>query len=82
MLKSVTNDNKQEIKTEIPHSTPDTTQQSHSVQTNLVIKNIVRSRDTLIIDRKSAVFRQPDSLDHYRIACVSLVPCTINKQTF
>ncbi|RNI31832.1 hypothetical protein EFY79_21050 [Hanamia caeni] len=57
-----TNDNKQEVKTEIQHSTTDTTKQSHSAQTNLDIKNIVRNGDTLTIDRKSAVFFQPDSL--------------------
>ncbi len=58
----VTNDNNQKIKTEIQHSTPDTTQQSRLAQTNLDKKNIVKNGDTLAIDRKSAVFFQPDSL--------------------
>ena len=57
-----TRDDKQEIKTEVRYSTTDTIQQSHSSQTNLDIKEIERNGDTLIIDRKAAVFFQPDSL--------------------
>jgi hypothetical protein len=61
-----TRDNKQEIKTEVHHSTTDTTQQSHSPQTNLDIREIEGNGDTLTIDRKSAVFFQPDSLQKER----------------
>ena len=57
-----TRDDKQEIKTEVRYSTTDTIQQSHSSQTNLDINEIERNGDTLIIDRKAAVFFQPDSL--------------------
>jgi hypothetical protein len=57
-----TNDNEQEVKTEVQQFTIDTTRQSHSAQTNLDIKDIVGNADTLTIDTKAAVFFQPDSL--------------------
>ncbi|TKK64089.1 hypothetical protein FC093_23330 [Ilyomonas limi] len=56
-----TKDNKQEVKTEVQYSTTDTTQQSHSPQTNLDKKEIEGNSDTLTIDTKAAVFFQPDS---------------------
>lgn len=60
LFSCMTNDQKQETKTHI--SVVDTTREIDALQMKLVTKKLSADSDTLIIETKSAIFYQPDSL--------------------
>jgi hypothetical protein len=57
-----TNDQKQEPKSDTNISSADTTLKADTAKTQIVANPIPLDTDTLTIDRKAAVFYQPDSL--------------------